>query len=883
LAVSSLQKHSHLLDRILDRIGDCAQRWPLPVLGVALVLALLGGWYVKNNLHFNTDTADMLSENLEWRQNYQTYRDSFPQYRDNIVVVIDGTTPDLAQDASTALADALRQRNDLFIEVFEPEFSEFLRTEQLLFLDRSDLQDLSDHLATVQPFLALLVDDPTLPGLFDTLREGIDSREDQDFLELSDAFDLIAAALNSYQQGRYSPLSWQQLMTGEKPTSDLLRSVVVLRPKLDYSKMLAAEEPVKYVRELAKEMQLVPERGVTVRMTGGAALAYEELLSVIKGTQRASLAALCLVAVFLLWGLRSIWLAVATILTLVLGLIYTAWFATFAIGELNLISVAFAVLYIGLGVDFAIHYALRYQEARRDKDVSSAIRTAGIQVGRSLVLCATTTAIGFYAFVPTDYSGVAELGLISGTGMFISLFVSLTVLPALLRLFPNKAVNHQRGVPAWLTYLPTRRPRLIVSISGVVGLVALLALPQIRFDHNPLHLQNPDDESVQTYRELLDESSRSPYSIALLADNAAQAENLKADLLTLSSVDSVVTINDYLPDNQEDKLAIIDDLNLLLGGDLTLNEPTERIEPARFETSLQNFRASLDQLIAEQPAGRLRTAALALAAVLDRESAALAKLEPQAQTERLGQLDEILMSGMPGRLRLLNDGLKATRFGVEDLPEAIRGRWISAEGRYRMEVFPRENLDDNIALERFVAEVRKVAPNATDVPVINVAASQAVVSAFQQAFLSALLVIAALLAVLLPIKRDIPLVLAPLLLAGLVTAGICALLNIDLNFANIIALPLLLGIGVDSGIHIVHRFRSDRVDGGVLLRTSTARAVIFSAMTTIASFGNLALSPHLGTASMGILLTIGITVTLFATLLVLPALLSLWAVQGRSA
>lgn len=877
-----MKRHSYLLDRFLDRVDDGAQRWALPVLAVAFALAVLCVWYVQDNLRFNTDTADMLSEKLAWRQNYQAYKDSFPQYRDNIVVVIDGATPDLAQDASLALADALRKRDDLFMEVFEPEFSEFIRTEQLLFIDRTDLQDLADHLASVQPFLALLVADPTLAGLFDTLREGIDSRDDQDFLELSDAFELITAALVAHQQGRYAPLSWQQLMTGETPTADLRRSVIVLRPRLDYSEMLAAEEPVNYVRDLAKTMHFVPERGVTVRMTGGAALAYEELLSVIAGTERAGLAALCLVAVFLLWGLRSVRLAVATIIALLLGLIYTAGFATFAIGELNLISVAFAVLYIGLGVDFAIHYSLRYQEARKDGDVRSAIRTAGMQVGRSLVLCATTTAIGFYAFVPTNYSGVAELGLISGTGMFISLFVSLTVLPALLRLLPIKAIYDQQRLPAWITELPTRRPGLVISISITAGLAALLALPQLRFDHNPLHLQNPHDESVQTYRELLAESSRSPYSIALLADDAPQAEQLKTELSALSTVDSVVTIDDFIPEDQEDKLSIIDDLNLLLGGELSLNEPADRIDPGRLASSLRNFQASLAQLIADQPAARLRTAAMDLQAALESESAALANLDPTAETERLNRLDDVLLSGLPGRLQLLSDGLNATSFGVEDLPEAIRGRWVSAQGKYKMEVFPRENLDDNVALERFVAEVRTVAPDATDVPVVNVEASQAVVSAFRQAFVSALVVITALLALLLPNKRDIPLVLAPLLLAGLVTAGICVLLNIDFNFANIIALPLLLGIGVDSAIHILQRFRSEHGAGGELLRTSTARAVIFSAMTTISSFGNLALSPHLGTASMGILLTIGVSMTLLATLVVLPAFLSLWAVRGRT-
>ena len=241
--------------------------------------------------------------------------------------------------------------------------------------------------------------------------------------------------------------------------------------------------------------------------------------------------------------------------------------------------------------------------------------------------------------------------------------------------------------------------------------------------------------------------------------------------------------------------------------------------------------------------------------------------------ELLNRLEHNLLATLPDSLELLEASLQATRITAERLPQDLQQRWLSADGRYRVQVFPKENINDNQALRRFVSEVRELAPQATDSPVIMLEAGDAVLAAFQQAFITALVVITLLLLLMLRSLINTVLVLLPLLLAGLLTTTTVILLGIDFNFANIIALPLLLGIGVDNGIHMIHRLRQGSL--AQLLHTSTARAMFYSALTTILSFGNLSFSPHQGTASMGQILTIGVLLTLASTLLVLPALYTL--------
>lgn len=855
---------------------------------VALAAAALN--YTANNLGMNASTKEMLSPELSWRRLDLEYERHFPDYLDNIVAVIEAATPDQALDAADLLYQRLREEQALFASVYYPPALPLFRESGLLFSEVKTLQDLSDQLAAMQPFLAALARDPSLRGLFDLLSAAIEAVEDGADIELEPVLAQLDAAAAALQANRPFRVSWQTLMTGEEPAgaaspAQAQRQFILLRPRLEPGSPLPATAAIEKIRSTWEELRQPAASGVALSLTGTVVLAHEELLSVMQGARQALFLALALVTLIMLAGLGSVKLVLAALFSLLTGLIFTATFAALAVGELNLISVAFAVLYLGLGVDFAIHYCLRYREGRNaGEDNGTALRNASVKVGGALFLCAASTATGFFAFIPTAYTGVAELGLISGVGMFISLAVTLTILPALLGLFPlrvgggNPARDASAGavarVAAVLTRLPATHPGKILGGLFILLSCSAALLTQARFDHNTLNLQDQDNESVAAFRRLLADPEVAPWTGVFIAADGAEAERYREIFASLEEVERVLWLPDFIPAWQDEKLAVIDDMALLLG-DLPETTALADIGVAERAAALTRFREAL---------GRSRSPEPVIRSLHDQ----LARLEqslstaPEGGAQILARLEQSLLASLPGRLQALQASLQARPIEPESLPEPLRRRWLSADGRYRLEIYPKADMQNNQALRAFVQTLQSVSGRVIGSPVINLEASDAVAAAFGQAFIGAFVVIALILLLLFRRKRDAPLALLPLLAAALLTGGASVLAGIPLNFANVIALPLLLGMGVDSAIHIIHRQRAEPPAGRPLLATSAARGVLTSGLTTMGGIGNLAFSPHDGTASLGALLTIGIGATMVCALLLLPALLTLLEEHDRA-
>jgi hopanoid biosynthesis associated RND transporter like protein HpnN len=867
-----------ILGKYLSRWVDVVCRFAPWVLIAATVVTGMLLYYTVNNLGISTDTTDMLSESVHFRRFQKEYKRAFPQYDNTLLIVIDGDTPDIAQDASSALAGRLKRETGLFDTVYFPAGERFFQEHALLYLSPSELEDLADNLAKVQPFLAKLTRDQSLCGLFSISHEAIEAIMEGEEIDLSPLFERMSIAIESVLNQRFYMLSWLELMRGEKTEPDERRRFIVVQPRLDFSKLIPAKAAMQAVQRFARELKINRDNGIRLRITGDVALEYEEMQSVSRGAVIAGILALVLVGVVLFIGLGSPRLVLSTLVTLVMGLIWTAGFATAAVGHLNMISVAFGVLYIGLGVDYAIHFCLRYKELiAQGNTYSVALSRTARDVGSSLVLCACTTAIAFYAFIPTVFAGVAELGMISGTGMFIGLFANMTILPALLRLMPlsREYISPKRPTGRLLGALfalPVRHTVAIRTGALIVGVGALILLLQVKFDRNTLNLRNPESESVSTFRELLAQGKTSPWSLKVLAPNAVSARNYANLLNILDEVDKSVMLDDFVPTGQDEKLAIIEDIALIVEPDQLESEKEGVHTTSEQMAALGNLIAVLEIYSRRQSDSRLTGEARRLLDALRIYKASLGELEESLKIKMLKSLERSLLASLPERLRGLRASLSADRVTVKTLPEELVRRWVSDKGHYRVEVFPRENLNDDEKMSRFIAAVQKVAPDAIGYPVIILEAGNAVVRAFQQAFLMSFIAITVLLIILMRRKIDAILVLLPLLLAGALTGAASVLLDIPFNFANVIALPLILGIGVDSGIHMVRRMRTASPVNGYLLKTSTSRAVLFSGLTTISGFGNLALTPHPGMASMGQLLSIGIGFTLICTLIILPAL-----------
>lgn len=867
------------IERTLVAAVDMSRRYAWPVVAAAAIITVLLALYTANNIRMNTDTGDVLSRDLPFRQQMRAFKAVFPAMRDPLVIVLDGPNTDAVEYGALALSGMLRKAPDLFGDVLYPEGDPFFEKNGLLYLSPKELDQLTDRLAQMQPFLATLTNDPTLRGLFELLRTALEQGGGAlaEAEGMRDGLDEIAAVIEQHAAGRTVPFAWNKLMAGEADPAQR-RRLVVAQTKVEVGSLRPAGKALEYVRLAAQQLGLVESNGVRLRLTGDAALDTQELESVFSGATLASGLSFVLVAILVVIGMHSLRMVVAVMATMTIGLLWTAAFAAAAVGSLNLISVAFAVLFVGIAVDFGIHFALRYKEQRlRDVAHAQALRNTAMGVGPSLLLAGVAAMIAFFSFLPTSFTGIAELGLIAGGGMVIAVFTSLTLLPAIISVLPHGPMGGPARLPraaALEAFVRNHARPITIAVAGL-AVAVLPLLSQVRFEKNPLNLQDPTKEAVLTLRDLMRDDPSTRPSISVLAPNLAAAEELAKRAKPLESVAGTTTAADLVPTDQERKLDVIGQMNLFLA---PLFVPMRVAQPPSAEeqrAAADGFVVAADKFAASPQAGPLKESIGRLAAAVRSFMSG-----PGRSYSKVDALEGALLDGLREQIDKLGEALEARKVTLDDVPEALRRQYLAPDGRARVEILPRADLFDDVALRQFVSEVTAVFPTAIGPPVQLVASGDAVSKAFVQASIIAVIVITIFLFVLLRSALDVVFVLTPLALAATLTFAISATLGPPLNFANIIVLPLLLGLGVSSGIYLVTRAREER--HGLLLRTITPRAVFFSALTTIASFGSLAVSGHKGMASMGELLLIAITLSLVCTLVVLPALLALRYGKART-
>ena len=850
------------MGNLAARIVEFCRRRAVAVALFYAVLAVVAAYYAATRLSIDTDLNKLISSDVPWRQQERAFNEAFPQNTDLLAIVIDGATPDETSDATAALADRLAQRPDLFTSIRIPGSGDFFARNGLLFLPTPEVQDFADQLIAAQPLLGTLAVDPSLAGVFgtlDLLAQGA-LHGDVPAASLDGPFNAVADATESALKGRYAPLSWQTLLSGRSADPRELRHFILVRPVLDYDALEPGARATRVIRAQANALGLTPERGIRVRITGDVALSDDQLASLSEGAGFSAALSITLLCVWLLLALRSIRLVGVIIGTLITGLVASAGFAALAVGALNPISVAFAVLFVGIAIDFGIQFSVRYRDERfRAGDLAEALRRTASGIGGPLSVAAAATSVGFLSFVPTDYTGVSDLGLIAGVGMLVAFALNLTLLPALL------VLSRARGEPRpigfrWAApidrFLLNRR-KTVALTALIVALGSAATLPWLRFDFNPLDLQSRKSESVSTLYDLMKDPNATPYTIEILEPSIADAASVAKKLDALPEVGQTVTIDSFVPQDQDAKLAIIQDARTLLAPSLFPASIRPPPSDEKVLATIGDFAKDTKALAAKgsKSADRLTQA---LDAVLARGPAVLPQLVANLSANAARRLDELRAS------------LSAKKVTLETIPPDVKQDWVAKDGRARIEVFPKGDASSNAQLERFVDAVRGVAPTATGTPVTIQESADTVTRAFMTAGLIALAAIAILLAAVLRRLSDVALVLAPLILAGLMTLATGVVIGLPLNYANIIALPLLLGIGVSFDIYFVMRWRAGTGD---LLQSSTARAILFSALTTGTAFGSLALSNHPGTAEMGKLLTLSLAYTLVCTFIVLPALL----------
>ncbi len=845
----------------IARVVEASRSHAALLVAVILALTVGGGIYSARNITIDTDLNKLISQDLPWRQQEAAMDKAFPQNVDLLVAVVDGKTPDLAEDAAAALAAKLKSQDTLFRNVRVPDGIMFFRQNGMLFLPKNEVQDFADQIIKAQPFLGTLAADPSLRGVFSAiglLALGV-GHGDIDARDIAPALNGVARAVEFSLAGGYEPLSWQGLLSGRNPDPRDLRHVVLAQATLSYDALSPGEGAADQIRKDAAELGLTPDRGMNVRITGQVALDDDQLATLSEGAAFSTLLAGGLLCLWLFLALSSTRIFLAIIVTLAVGLIACTTFAVGVVGSLNPISIAFAVLFVGIAVDFGIQFSVRYRDERyRSGDLGEALRRTASGIGRPIAVAAIATAAGFFSFVPTAYTGVSDLGLIAGVGMLIGLVLNLTLLPALIALMRPRgelrAVGFAWAAPIDRFLITYRSPVILLAVLIALGSAA--ALPRLRFDFNPLNLQNQKSESVAALFDLMTDPMSTPYTIEILTPSPAAAAELADKLGALPEVDQALTISSFVPEDQDAKLAILADVKTLLGPSLSppvvLPPPTD----SDLMAAISKCAAQMKDIAGKDPAAARLQRAL---------EAALAK-----GPEVLPALKANLSDGVPRRLEDMRLVLSAKKVSLDTIPDDLKRDWVTQDGRALVQVFPKGDARQNSVLRKFVQSVREIAPDATGMPVTIQESAKTVIGAFVTAGTIAVVAIALLLLAVLRRVEDVALVLGPLLLACLMTLATSVLLDMPINYANIIALPLLLGVGVSFDVYFVMRWRAGTSD---LLQSSTARAILFSALTTGTAFGSLALSNHPGTSEMGKLLTIALIYTLFCTFVILPALL----------
>lgn len=851
-----------MLSSIITRIVDTSRRLAFLVVLLTLVVTAFLGQYAVTHFKINTDVNQLLSQDLPWRQQEKALEKAFPEKVDNLVIVIDGPTADESEGAATMMAERLRALSQQFTSVERPDAIPFFRKNGLLFMSKAELSGTLEQLVQSQPLLGVLATDPSLRGLtgmLDLMTQGLQAKQ-IDYSRLDAPFTKIADTMEAALEGKDKPLALQSLGGDGKVSPRDLRKFIVTKPVLDYTALESGKAARDTVRSLAQELQLTPDHGFRVRMTGPVALSDEEFASVADGTGNATIMSGVLVFVLLLLALRSLRIVLPILLTLFVGLVATSAFAVAVVGSLNMISVAFAVMFIGIAVDFSIQFGIRYRDQHyAEPHHGLAMANTASVIAVPLTMAAASTALGFLAFIPTAYRGVSELGMIAGVGMAIAFVLNLTLLPALLTITrppaEREAIGFAWAAPLDAFVLTHRRKILIAAL--VLGVVGLGVATQLPFDFDPLNLKNPKSESVATMFDVMADPDSGTYAVEVLRPSLHDAEELVSEASKLPEVDHAMSLASFVPEDQPEKLAMIGDANMLLGPTLGM----DLVPPPTLEENFGAMKKLAEDL---HTIGKDHTSAERLAIALD-------DIVEKNDAKMMERLTKNLIGVMQVNIDMIKQLLLAEPVAAEKITDDLRHEWVSADGQYRVQIHPKGNPRDHATLVAFTKAVRVIAPDATGTPIAIQESGKTITGAFIQAGILAVIAIACLSFVILRSLRDVMILLAPLILAGILTLATMVLIGLPLNFANIIALPLLLSLGVSYAIYFVSYTRAGH---NFPLQSSMARAVLFSAATVLVAFGSLAISSHPGTAGMGELLTVALLYSLLFTFLVLPALLA---------
>lgn len=813
----------------------CWER-PRSIVAGTLLLAGISAVYAALEARIDSDFSKLLrpSADLTWYRHDQAFKAAFPSFQQNAIIVLEGTDFEPLRAAARQLRDRLREDTRIAV-VRAPGVHPFLDAHAWWYIPLDRIPEWMDGVQRNYGPLLRVGEFPTLTELAYTLA---DQARATPGLPLP---EVLAGLLHGWRDSAESVQAYPAL-TPEPPHRELL--LVQGQRRFDQALPHAA-----LIAVLRQHLETLPA-GVTGRLTGEAALATEEIAAALSGIELAGSISLLLLAAILWWGLRSLSLMAAIFTLLAVGVPLTLALAVLVVGSFNTLALIFIIMFFGLGVDFAVHFVVAAVAADDTGAPRLSPVAAAASTGPALALCLLTTTLGFLSFWPTPYRGLGELGVMSALGMLVAFVLTASFLPALLRLLPNR----RRSLPT----LPLDRPLPRAVAMGNL-LLAVLLVPlalELRFDFSVLALRNPAAESMQALRDLQADGQVTDYSLHVLVPDVERAEQLAADLEDHPLVATAVTVSSLVPAEQDAKAALLEPL---CGWRTELEiVPVDELPDAAIWAEARAYLEAARDAFAD-----------ADRSAVDRFLGATAQLDDR---------DRLAASSVIGRqleraLTEIDTRLRAAPVRVATLPDELLEPFRGVDGRWLVRLQAAKPLTTPQAIDEFVTALEPLVPNYAGRAVIEAGVGALVVTSFQTAATLALATIGLVLLFVLRSLRDALLVLLPVIASLVVTLAAAQLAGLTLNMANILVVPLIVGLGVDTGVHIVHRHRQQ---GGLdsASGAGTRRAVLISGLTTLGTLASLSLSPHRGAASIGLLFLIAISALLWFAYWVLPGLLS---------
>ena len=853
-----------MLNAAIVRTVEYCTRHAWGVIIFALTLAVVSGIYSVRRFSIDTDVNNLISRDLPWRQRELEYQAAFPQSRQLILIVVEAPTPEQTSAATRALTEGLSKNADLFRSVQEEGGGAFFQQNRLLYLPTEQVTRTTSQLANAERTIGALAKDPSLRGLALTLSFGLRGLQAGLYSldDIARTLDMAAQTLESVATSQPASFSWDALLQDSaKPAG--LRSLIAVIPQLATGELEPGRRATDAIRQTAADLQLASNLQANIRLTGPVPISDDEFASVKEGFASNSIVTGLIVLAILWLALRSWRLVLAVVITLAAGLVITAGLGFVFVGALNPISIAFAVLFVGLGADFAVQFNLRYRAQRHaSHDLRQALLESADRVGIPLTLAAAAASAGFLSFTPTAYTGLAQLGKIAGCGMIVAYLGSLTLLPALLEAVNPPNEPKPLGQPALApadNFLKRHRV-IVVTLTAILALAGLPSLTKLQFDFNPVHLQSKHSQAVATFLQLSSDPAIDANSAQVLARSHDDAKAIASKLAELPEVAETRTIESFIPPDQGRKLTLIRHAERSLGPAL---DTAPEAPPADEENiaALRHAAEALDAAAGKSP-GRGAQAARRLAGDLTQLANATVEDRVRATNAFIIPLEMDLDS--------LRQSLRAKLIDLKSLPQGLLRDWVTQDGRERVDILPKGNPNDDKTIATFARAVLVAEPAATGQAIEILKWAETMIKSLIQAATIAFCAIAILLWI--PLRRigDVLLTLVPLLVAALATLEICALTGFKLNYANIIAFPVLLGVGVAFKIYYIMAWRRGETD---FLQSALTRAVFFSALLTGTAFGSLWISSNPGMSSMGKLLALSLACTLASAVLFQPALM----------